>query len=235
MTSAVVLPKSGSADAPKQRQLPKWVILVTVLALVLAVCLPTVVRYHSRMALIRKVEQSGGEVLVARSRSKWLREIVGDEWLRGFGDVISVDAYRSPLSEDDVKQIAGMPSLRWLAVGPSITDDGLRHVSGLSNLETLVLGGSGITDDGLKHISGLSKLEVLGLYGLPITDAGVKHTLGLPRLRSLELDATQITDECLESLSHSSGLKVLTMHETRVTSEGVTELKKRLPDCEIRH
>ena len=56
-----------------------------------------------------------------------------------------------------------------------ITDAGLVHLKGLTELQSLSMGGYGskITDAGLVHLKGLTKLQVLRLAGTKITDAGV--------------------------------------------------------------
>ena len=64
--------------------------------------------------------------------------------------------------------------------GTRITDAGLVHLSGLTNLRDLWLTGTGVgltgtgvTDAGLVHLSGLKKLEVLDLDGTGVTDSGL--------------------------------------------------------------
>ena len=58
-------------------------------------------------------------------------------------------------------------------VDTKITDAGLVHLKGLTNLQTLGLGFTKITGTGLVHLKGLTKLEMLSLYGTKVTDAGV--------------------------------------------------------------
>ncbi len=91
-----------------------------------------------------------------------------------------------------------------------ITDAGLVHLKGLTNLKKLSLGQTRITDAGLAHLKGLTKLEYLNLYGTKITDAGLAHLEGLTNLKSLNLGQTRITDA------------------------GVKSLQEAMPDCKIR-
>ena len=55
-----------------------------------------------------------------------------------------------------------------------ITDAGLAHLAGLTELKTLSLDGTQITDAGLVHLKGLKGLEKLDLYSTKVTAAGVK-------------------------------------------------------------
>ena len=80
----------------------------------------------------------------------------------------------------------------------------------MTNLETLSLVNTQITDAGLQHLKGLTKLRELRLY-TQITDAGLEHLEGLTNLESLFLGGTHLTDE------------------------GVKQLGKALPNCDIVH
>jgi hypothetical protein len=69
---------------------------------------------------------------------------------------------------------------------------------------------SGITDAGLAHLKNLPKLEWLRLDGTEVTDAGLEHIKGMPQLRLIHLYATHVTER------------------------GVADLRKALPNLEIR-
>ena len=55
-----------------------------------------------------------------------------------------------------------------------MTDAGLEHLKGLSQLLALHLDGTQVTDAGLEHLKGLTQLQVLNLGNTQVTDAGVK-------------------------------------------------------------
>ena len=63
-----------------------------------------------------------------------------------------------------------------------VTDAGLEHLKGLSNLEHLILfrwrvtdgGRMRVTDAGLEHLKGLTSLKALVLAGTRVTDEGIK-------------------------------------------------------------
>ncbi len=61
----------------------------------------------------------------------------------------------------------------WLH-GIQVTDVGLEHLTGLTQLQVLDLSGTQVTDAGLEHLKGLTQLQVLNLGGTKVTDAGLK-------------------------------------------------------------
>ena len=58
--------------------------------------------------------------------------------------------------------------------GIKVTDAGLVHLKGLTNLQTLYLYRTKVTDAGLVHLKGLTNLQFLSLYNTKVTDEGVK-------------------------------------------------------------
>jgi hypothetical protein len=58
-------------------------------------------------------------------------------------------------------------------IDTQITDQGLRHLSALREVEVLVLQGSNISDEGLKHLEGLTSLRKLWLICPRVTPEGV--------------------------------------------------------------
>jgi len=56
-----------------------------------------------------------------------------------------------------------------------ITDEGLKELVRVKNLETLFLDGTGITDVGLKELYKLNELKILYLRNTKVTKKGVKE------------------------------------------------------------
>jgi len=85
--------------------------------------------------------------------------------------------------DDDLAQLSGMSSLKFLSVTQSdasrssITDDGLAHLSSLTALETLNLSThcENVTDTGLRRLEGLTSLKYLRLDHSRITMEGVER------------------------------------------------------------
>jgi hypothetical protein len=67
-----------------------------------------------------------------------------------------------------------------------------------------------MTHKGLKYLAGLKQLQMLDLKGNNLSDEGLKHLAGLKELRGLDLRRTKVTDK------------------------GKADLKKALPNLEIK-
>ena len=110
-----------------------------------------------------------------------------------------------------------------------ITDDGLRHLQGLTRLSILELNGTQISDAGLKHLSGLLEMTDLKLADTRITGRGFVELRNMARLRRLDLAGTQITNQTLSNLSEFPTLhniEFLYLPKTKVTDAGLTHVAK---------
>jgi hypothetical protein len=117
--------------------------------------------------------------------------------------------------------------------GTHVTDDGLKHLRGITGPGRLWLGGTQITDAGLEHLAGLDSLYRLDLERTKITDAGLRYLRGLKSLEDLSLRGTQVSDAGLGHLEEVASLKFLDLAGTRVTPEGVKRLRQTHPEWEI--
>lgn len=109
-----------------------------------------------------------------------------------------------------------------------ITDDGLRHLKSLHQLEVLILDATKVSGSGIVYLKELPKLNTIsfGSYqdGAPIDDDGLEVICQLPQLTRLILNGTDITDEGLKHLSAIEGLEELSLDHTRVTESGLASL-----------
>jgi Leucine-rich repeat (LRR) protein len=60
--------------------------------------------------------------------------------------------------------------------------------------------GTNVTDAGLEHLNGLTQLQSLDLRVTNVTDAWLKHLKELTQLQSLDLRDTKVTDTGVEYL-----------------------------------
>jgi Leucine-rich repeat (LRR) protein len=60
--------------------------------------------------------------------------------------------------------------------------------------------GNQVSDAGLAHLRGLTQLKGLNLSSTQVTDAGLEHLRGLTRLTYLHLSNTQVTDASVNEL-----------------------------------
>ncbi len=107
------------------------------------------------------------------------------------------------LKDEAMQPLAALTSLKRLDLtdASSLGDGTLQVVSGLPNLEALILRRSGFTDDGLKHVRGLKKLRAIDLRNTNATDAGIAHLEGMQSLVDVQLEKSKATDACLKSLA----------------------------------
>jgi hypothetical protein len=123
--------------------------------------------------------------------------------------ILSVDIAHKKISDDDVKTIAALKSIKELYLTgvvlkemgekiiyapKQIGDEGVKHLADLTELQKLSLEGTHVSDEGLKSLAKLSKLETLNLSDTKVTDEGMKELTKLPKLQTVMLYNTKVTD-----------------------------------------
>lgn len=84
-------------------------------------------------------------------------------------------------------------------------DGSVLRLSGLTELEELILPGVHLTDDDLATLAGLHRLQRLNIDG-HFTREGLSHLTDLPRLRLLGISGSGLTDEELSCLAECQAL-----------------------------
>lgn len=148
-------------------------------------------------------------------------------------------------SEDrDLEYLQGLNNLVRLGLWACrITDDGLRHLSGLTSLEELDLGrgnspneddpeSTQITDRGLSHLADLTQLKVLKLGRTRIAGEGLRHLEKMKDLQELDLSCSWVNDEGLAQVGKLKSLKRLDLQGCRRISEGGIEHLKGLENLQ---
>lgn len=154
---------------------------------------------------------------------KWLVSRLGIDF---FADVTSVTIQKKPATDAILTYIERLRHLKHLDLRETdMTDAGLAHLAGLTDLRTLSYNGSpNLTDAGLAHLSGLRRLERLWMGETPaIKGPGLSHLAGLSRLVFLNVDIN--TDAGLSNLSRLTALKSLMMN-LPVTESALAELSR---------
>ena len=260
--AAPTTPISGPAtDKPPRPR--RWVplslrVFVSMLLLLGVASAWLGVRGHEQLSVIREIERQGGTVESEPVGPKWLYELVGDENMRMFDEIVEVrlsvqatDAtlcqmgrltsltlvtlVNSPATDVGLRHLKGMANLEWLLLSNTrVTDAGLANLEGLTNLKELWLSNTKVTDAGLVHLKGLTSLETLLLITTPVKDDGLANLKGLKNLKVLDIDDTQVTDAGLKYLKGMTNLRVLCLKYTQVTDAGVAELQRELPGLTIK-
>lgn len=134
-----------------------------------------------------------------------------------------------------------------------ISDEGLKHIKGLINLDGLILvstdiqfnlevdfknllalnlAGTKINNESVKNINKQSRLKNLNIAYSGVNNDFI-HSLKLDNLELFILRDTNINDECIKKLTHFTKLKELDIRNTKISKEGLKSLKKQLANCKI--
>jgi hypothetical protein len=108
--------------------------------------------------------------------------------------------------------------------GTAASDEDLRHLEGLVNLEGLALAGTEVS--GVARLRGLAKLAYLNLDRTRLTDRGLAPVAELPGLRSLYVGSDRLSDAGLAHLASLTGLRSLFLRGSRITDRGLAHLRR---------
>lgn len=185
----------------------------------------------------------GGHLIKDGKFQKGHVELPADEYryLTSLPALEKLNFMENGLSDAALIHIGKIETLTTLTFGDHlITDAGLKHLANLKKLTHLNLcwpdtkNGGSITDKGLDEIAKLTSLETLDLRATQVTDAGLGKLRSLPKLKTLELGNTPITDQGLVALQSIKSLKRVNLLNCKgVTAQGISDLKKALPDCQV--
>jgi hypothetical protein len=158
--------------------------------------------------------------------------------LREFPHLQLVSLLEAPVSDAGLENLQELKELKdiriWaLEYKGHITDAGLAHLKGLTQLMHLSLFGHQIEGDGLENLKGMSRLESIYLQYNKITDAGIAHLKGLKNLKKLTFTDDRITDAGLKDLKQMNQLEEFSFSSDLVTDAGIKDLQKALPKLKI--
>ena len=113
-----------------------------------------------------------------------------------------------------------------------VTDETLRIVGRLDQLEEVVANETSVTDAGMVHLGHLSKLRLLHLSGTCISDAGLAHLQALP-LELLDLCRTSVSDDGLERVAAMKHLKELWIIGCNCSKEAIARFLTNVLGCKV--
>ncbi|MEZ6144196.1 MAG: hypothetical protein R3B91_01935 [Planctomycetaceae bacterium] len=130
-----------------------------------------------------------------------------------------------PLTDEELRALEKLPELEILDLsGTQISDSGVASISGLVFLRTLSLSNTAISDQSLKHLLPLADLRELYLMGTQITDDGLKLLTHLENLQVLDLSGDEISDQGLKGLTVLPKIRELGLANTMITDAGIERL-----------
>ena len=106
----------------------------------------------------------------------------------------------------------------------------------LNKLKAIKITGFGITDNGMKYLSGLKNLEQISILchnELSITDEGLKYIADLPKLYRLNIKDGHFTDKVLEYLDGMTALTWLELtSDFAFSNKAIKNFQNRNPNIE---
>ena len=128
-------------------------------------------------------------------------------------------------TDDDCRHLSRLEGLVWVSlVSASIGDEGLRWLGGMRGLRHLDLHRiPSLTDEGISHLSGLIKIESFFCTSRRITDASLAVFGGWGSLLQIRLSSERITDAGMAHLARCARLGNMFIPRG-VTWRGVAEL-----------
>jgi hypothetical protein len=182
----------------------------------------------------------GDAALQAASHIKTLRELgadgcqVTDDGLKALASMTqltSLSLSGNRITNAGLSSLAGLTNLTnldlsgspWVNSQMQITDEGMKHLSRLTELRRLAISGRGIDISG----AGLSfpRLQSLTLGGELVTDAALDSITQCRDLRLLRIYRTDISDEGLRRIAEFKALRSLSIQSDRVTDAGLAHLR----------
>lgn len=131
------------------------------------------------------------------------------------------------LSPEDFRMIARSKTVQILELRrATVTDDGLRAIAGMSQLEGISVNGEGVTDAGIKALATCRLLDHVSLVRTKkVTDAGVKELAALPKLEVLQLTDLNLDGSAFAAFAGSQTLTEVALDDVDgLTDEGVMHL-----------
>jgi len=143
-----------------------------------------------------------------------------------------VQLEQTDVSDQGLKALANKTALESLEILGSVrrpsqvTDEGVAHLAGLSNLERLALTDAQVTDKSLHTIAQFKQLRNLSLHRTAITGDNLEKLAQLPKLKWLHLNGTPVTDESMRAASKLATLEHLSLTNTSLTDAAIKYLSQ---------
>lgn len=102
------------------------------------------------------------------------------------------------------------------------TDAGVKAISRLTSMEKLSLAGYGVTDEGVRHLTGMVHLKELDFFGCGrLTDESLETIAGFRSLQTLRVKYARLAMTGLKPLNRLTSLENLTLDEVVQDNSGL--------------
>ena len=151
--------------------------------------------------------------------------------LDGIGEIdtlsLNAEQTESRITDEGLRHLAGISITGVLHLNRTgISGEGLQYLAGQHRLRILKLGGTHLTDEGLRHLAGLAELTQLDLNDAPITGAGLAHLDSCTKMRNLGLQRAAVTDDGFLNIPDWPDLQRLTLTSTSLSDRGLEALER---------
>jgi hypothetical protein len=133
----------------------------------------------------------------------------------------------SGVTDDNLKEIGGLTQLQWLALYRNeLSDAGLKYLTGLKELRRLALSGTHVTDKGMEELTKLKHLQMLAISSTQLTDTGLRELAAMRKLKLLDIGNTGVTDAGMKTLAGFEEMQTLYLVSLPLTDACISELAK---------
>ena len=154
------------------------------------------------------------------------------ELLQQLPRVVSLYLFRADVFDAGLEQVKTFRDLRSFnttsaSLYSKFTDDGIAHLAGLTQLESLGLSGARrVTDASLSVVARLTNLQELYISDCPLTDDGLEQLAALEKLEKLELLNCEHFEGRGLAFLNGRGLRFLDLHGCDTTDAGLSALRE---------
>jgi len=182
---------------------------------------------------IAKLEAKGVKLTRDKSGAVTVLEVVSAdlkdedlELLKGLPSLVDIDLAKSSITDAGLAFLQSFPNLKALGLQRCnlITNDGLKHLEHVPNLERLYILYTLIGNEGMDHVAKLRKLRVLDLRGAKVGNEGIAKLREHPTLVDLKLRAVSIDDDALPHIATIRQLRSLEAEDAAITGTELGQL-----------
>ncbi len=176
--------------------------------------------------LAQQIADKKGDVRWGTWGPAWIHDTFGSYY---FSNIIAVDWHHRGIRDDDLERLRDISTLEELYVpgNRKITDQGMKVLESFPRLRKLAMWNTTLTDETLKSVGTLKNLEILDLHQSKTTEAGLTHLRGLPKLRRLGHNWI-FTEVGIQSLATLPSLEIYTIHAKDLPDRSFRQIKEHL-------
>lgn len=158
----------------------------------------------------------------------------GFQNIRNLKKLEDLRASSTMITSDSLKVVRDLPNLKILEIGHNQLNDSALAPLADTKLIYLMLDSCNLSDQGLQHLSRMTSLEFLQIGGnRRITDTGISSLKGLKNLSHLAVADTGITKRSFDTFKQLPKLSMLTIRFRNFRAGDLASLRRMLPRCKI--